>query len=70
MFQIGQNLALVAEPAEDGCRVHAALDQLDGDLLVKLPVRAFGQVHRAHAAAPDLSNNPIRADHGAGRGGF
>ncbi len=66
MLQGGEDLALVAEAAQDLVGVHATLDQLDGDPLLELLVRAVGQVDGAHAASADLLEYPVRAQALAG----
>ena len=43
-------------------RIHAALDQLDRDLLLILIIGAHGQVDGPHAAVADLACNLVRAD--------
>src|SRR5262249_31019423 len=48
MLEISQNLTLSMEAAEHILRVHAALDDLDGDLLA-IGVVASRQIHCAHS---------------------
>ncbi len=43
-------------------RVEAALDDLDGDLLLELAVVAHGGEDRAHAAAPHLARDAVAPD--------
>ena len=43
-------------------RVHPALDELEGDALLELPVGALGEVHDAHAAPAQLAHHPVGAD--------
>jgi hypothetical protein len=62
MVEIGQNLLLVAEAAENGIGVHATLDDLDGNLLLELIVGALGQIDGAHTAASDFTQNLVGAD--------
>ncbi len=62
MLESGQDLAFMAETAEDVIGVHAALDQLEGDPLLELSVGAFGMVYGAHAASSDLLQKAVRAD--------
>ena len=57
-----EDLPLVAEAAQHGVRVHAALDQLDRDLLLELPVGALGEIDGAHAAAADALQDLVVAD--------
>ena len=52
MVEAGQNLSLVAKMAQHRIAVHAALDQLDRDLLFVLLIGALGQIDRTHPAAP------------------
>ena len=42
--------------------------QLQRDLALQAAVGALGQPHRAHAAAADLADQPVRADDVAGLG--
>jgi hypothetical protein len=58
----GENLPLLPEAPEDEVCVHPALDELDGDALLELVVGANREVDRAHAAAPKLPHDAIRAD--------
>ncbi len=53
VIEAREDLPLVAEAAQHGLRIHAALDELDRDLLLVLPVGAPGEIDRAHAAAAD-----------------
>ena len=46
----GENLALGTEPLEHEIGVHAALDELDRDLLLILAVSPLGEIHGPHAA--------------------
>ena len=62
VVQGGENLALVAEAAEDEVRVHPALDELDGDAAAELAVVALGHVDGAHPAAADLAHDLVGAD--------
>ena len=43
-------------------RVHPALDELEGDPLLELPVGPLGEVHHAHAAAGQLAHQSVGAD--------
>jgi hypothetical protein len=52
----------VSKTLEHLLGVHAAFDELDGDLLAKLTVGALRQINRTHAAAPQLFDEAINAD--------
>ena len=56
-----QNLTLAKEAPQEMSVAVRRVDQLDGDLLLILTVRALGQVDGSHASVADLSNDPIRA---------
>ncbi len=62
MRERGENLPLVAKARDDEFRAHPALDDLDRNLLVVRLVHAFGEVHRAHSAAPKLADELVRTD--------
>ena len=62
MIEAGQDLALMAEAADQFRRLHAILHQLEGRLLLKLVVGANRQVDHAHAAAADLVHHPPCAE--------
>ena len=63
VIEAGEDLPLVAEAAQHGLRVHAALDELDGDLLLVLAVGAPREIDRAHPAAADpLQDLPVADD--------
>ena len=66
-LEAGEDLALVAEAAEDGVGVHPALDQLDRDALLKRVVCPLGEIDGAHAAASDLADDAVGADPSADR---
>jgi hypothetical protein len=59
MIEVGENLAFVAESFEHGVGVHTSLHDFDGDALLKLVIRADGQVHRAHSAVPQFGRDLI-----------
>jgi hypothetical protein len=52
----------VAEAAQDEVCVHAPLDELNGNTLLKGIIGALGEVNSAHPAAPNLSDNLVRAN--------
>jgi hypothetical protein len=54
-------LALVAEAAQDEIRVHPALDELDGNALLKSIVGTLGQVNGPHPAPPYFFDNLVCA---------
>jgi hypothetical protein len=62
VVQVGQDLPLGAKAAENGLRIHAALDQLDRHLLLVLIIGAHRQIDGSHAAAADLACHLVRAD--------
>ena len=64
VVQGGEYLALISEAAQHLLRVHATLDELDGDALFIGVVGAARQVDRAHAATSELADDPVGADHG------
>ena len=70
VVEVGEDLALGAEAADDLVRVHAAPDELEGDLLLELLVGPLRQVDRAHAAPAELAHHPVGADALAGREGY
>ena len=61
MIKGRENLPLVAKAAHDKIRVHAAANQLDGDLLSILIIIAFAEINRAHAAASEFANDFVGA---------
>src|SRR5262249_9422326 len=65
VIQISQNLALVAEAIENEVRVHSSLDQLYGDLLLKLIICPNSQANHAHTAAADFASDLVRANRGS-----
>jgi hypothetical protein len=62
VFEVGENLALFLEPLQHGIGVHAAFDHFDRNHFPELLVGALCQIDRAHSAAANLANHPIRAD--------
>ena len=64
VIQRREDLPFIAKAAQDEFRIHAALDELDGDLLLELCVITLCEVDRAHAALADPSQDAIRADGG------
>jgi hypothetical protein len=62
VVEVGQNLPLMAEAAENGVSIHSALDELDRNLLLILSVCSDRQVDGSHATVPDLSQDLIRPD--------
>ena len=61
----GQRLPLGLEAGDDLPRVHAGLDQLDGDQALDR-LGLLGHPDAAHAPFADLLNELVRADHHAG----
>src|SRR5207248_2140143 len=68
MLETGQDLALMAKPAQHFGGIHTMLDDFDGNELVELIVVALGQVHRAHTAAADLLEHAIGTETDFARG--
>src|SRR4051794_19394076 len=62
MVQVGENLTLGTEAADDFVAVHAPPDQLDRDTFFELLVGPFGQVDGPHATAADFTHHPVGAD--------
>ena len=62
MVKMCQDLALVAEPAQDQIGVHAALDELNSHLTLILIVISHGQINCSHAAAADFAKNLVSPD--------
>ena len=62
VIEARKDLPLVAEAAQHGLRIHAALDELDRDLFLVLPVGAPGEIDGAHAAAADALRDFVVAD--------
>jgi hypothetical protein len=61
MHQPGQDAALALETLMRRC-ADARLHDLERHLLRELAVRAFGQVHHAHAADAEQARDPVRAE--------
>lgn len=62
VLERGEDLPLVAEAEQDVVGVHPAPDQLERDALLELRIVAFREVDGAHPPAPDLLEQPVRAD--------
>ena len=62
MIQTCENLSFVAKAFENELRVHSALDEFNGDGLLKFAVVARRQIHSAHSAAPDFLRDFKRAE--------
>jgi hypothetical protein len=62
----GQRLPLGLEPCDDLGRVHARLDQLQGDLAADRPL-LLGDEHDPEPAFSDLLPQPVRPDRRRGR---
>ena len=62
MIESGEDLPLGQKAAVDLLGIHAALDELESDLLLELAVGPLGQVDRAHAAAGQLTEHPVGPD--------
>ena len=65
--QRGQDLAFALQPFGQARQPPAAVRQLQGDAAPGQHVAALGQPHRAHAAAAELANQPVRP-HALGHG--
>lgn len=61
VIEVRENLALVTETAEDIVGVHAVTNQFNGDFLRVLIVVTSGEVHGAHASAPNFPDDAVRA---------
>jgi hypothetical protein len=62
VLELGQDLALAAESAEQILVAQWRGDDLDRHLLVELVVGACREIHRAHAAAADLPGDLVRPE--------
>src|SRR5687768_10012196 len=60
MIKRSQDVALTDEAPDDFIRVHSALDDLQGDLLMK--ACPLGKINRAHPAATNFPNHAVVAD--------
>ncbi len=67
MIEPGEDAPLLHEAAHDLVAVHAALEQLERNLLHEAAVAALGEIHLAHAAATEQALQLERADGVAGR---
>ena len=61
MLEAGENLPLVPEATHDAVGVDAALEHLDRHALLERIIGADAQIHGAHAAVTDLTNQAVRA---------
>ncbi len=61
MVEVGEDLALAAQPPHDVVAVHAAAQDLDRHPALEGAVGALRLVDRGHAAAADLAHDPVRA---------
>src|SRR5690606_9957602 len=68
MVEAGQDPAFLREPFQERGRAHVRADQLERAGLGESVAIAFGQEHRAHAAAPELPAQGPGADPVAGPG--
>src|SRR5262249_1975051 len=66
VLELGQNLALAPEPAQDEIGIETRPNQLDCDLRFILLVVTARQIDRAHSAAPQLVDQSVWADLAAG----
>ena len=62
MLQVRQDLPLLPEAAQHEIGIHAALQQLDGDLLLVLVIVPDAQVDGAHSAVPNQTDQPVGSD--------
>jgi hypothetical protein len=58
----GERASFVMKPAQDEVGIHSALHHLHRDQFAEVALSALGQINRAHAAAPQLAHDVIRAD--------
>lgn len=63
----GDNLPFAAEALEDAVRLHAAVDDFDGDLFVVGFVGAVGEINGTHATAAEGLVDGVGADAGGDR---
>ena len=70
MLKPGQDLPLLQETTQDEVGIHAPLDELERDVMLKLAVDAFGEVDRPHAAPPQFAHEAIGCDAPPERRGF
>src|SRR5437016_4400719 len=62
MIEPREHFAFSAEPAQDFFAATSPIQHLDGNLLLKISVRACRQIYRSHSTPPDLANDDIRSD--------
>lgn len=62
VIEAGEDPALGLESAQDPLGVQPLMDQLDGHLLLELPIDALAEADDAHPAATDLLEDSPRAD--------
>ncbi len=62
MCERSQDLPLVPEALQEVLRVEARADELDGDFLPELLVRAPRQIDRSHSPPSDLADQLVRSD--------
>ncbi len=62
MAQPRQDAPFGSELGQRGLGEDRLADQLDRDPVLEQPIVAFGQIDDAHAAAPDLLDDPVIAD--------
>jgi hypothetical protein len=62
VVEAGEHLPFMTEAADDGLRIHAALEDLDRDAFVEGFVIANAQKHLPHAAVAENAHEPVRAD--------
>ena len=62
MIQMGEDLSLAKEVAQQFRSVHATLDHLNGHMFLELIIVAASQIDSAHSAAPDLFDDPPCAE--------
>ena len=62
MIEAGEDLALIAEAADDRVGVHAALEHLERDAFLEGVVAADGKVDGAHPAASQFPDEAVRTD--------
>ena len=64
MVEPGEDLAFEPEPFSEKVGGQGQINQLDGDLLIEIAIRAVSHIDGAHAAAPDEPVNLIGSDAG------
>ncbi len=70
MLQVSQDLPFLPEAAQHEIGVHAAIQELDSDLLLVMVIIPHAEVDCAHSPAADQADDPVRSDAPASHVGF